>query len=170
MSRTLGSFNRRVNLPSHPEDNQLSTLPRIAALRPEIIPEERGGTTGAEKFVAGRGRSVGGRSPENRRFAGDIMNIELSAGTVPTQTDNVADLSYGQEGTVGVISSSPSGRFVEKINADLKKRSVVQTQTGQNIKISSGLQAAFAPPLAGAAETRSSSRSVALPDLYYYQQ
>jgi hypothetical protein len=169
MSRTLGSFNRRVNLPSHPEDTQLATPRRIAALRPEVIPQDRGGTTGAEKFVAGRGRSVGRRGPENRRFAGDIMNINISAGTVPTQTDNPADLSYGQEGTVGIISSSPSGRYIERINADLKKRSVMQTQTGQNIKISSGLQAAFAPPLAGAAETRSSAYSTALPDLYYYQ-
>jgi len=169
MSRTLGSFNRRVNLPSHPEDTKPVAITRIAALRPEIIPQERGGSTGAEKFVAGRGRSVRGRGPENRRFAGDVMDIILSAGTVPTQQDNVQDLSYGKEGTVGIISSSPAGRFIEKVNADLKKRHAVQTQTGQNIKISSGMQTAFAPPLAGAAETRSAAFSTALPDLYYYQ-
>ena len=168
MSRTLGSFNRRVNLPSHPEDTTPAPAQRLAALRPEKLPEARGGTTGAAKFVAGRGRS--GKGPENRRFAGEIMNINISPGTEPSPYDNIASLGYGQEGTVGQIFSRPAGIYYQKANSDLSQRILAQTQTGQDIKITSGMQMAFAPPLAGAAETRSTFTRVALPDMYYYQQ
>ena len=89
MSRTLGSFNRRVNLPTHPEDSKMHGQPRMAKLRTESIPEERGGKTG----ISNSRRS----GPENRRFAGAIMNIDLSAG-MPTQPyDNAQSLLPGQE-------------------------------------------------------------------------
>jgi hypothetical protein len=125
MSRTLGSFNRRVNLPSHPEDSVPTHSPRIAAFHTEDIPAERGGTTGAAKFAAGRGRS--GRGTENRRFAGDIMNIDLSTG-------------------------------------------LAAASSGQNVKSTTGMRAAFAPPLSGSAESRTASTGAVLPDMYYYQQ
>jgi hypothetical protein len=168
MSRTLGSFNRRVNLPSHPQDSAPAHPTRIAALHTEAMPVDRGGTTGAAKFAAGRGRS--GRGAENRRFAGDIMNIDISTGIAPTPYDNIASLSYGQEGTVGQMYSRPIGEYYQKANSDLSQRTLVQTETGQDIKISNGMQSAFAPPLAGAAESRSTFTRVALPDMYYYQQ
>lgn len=114
MSRTLGSFNQRVNLPRHREDYQPSHPPRIAKLRPEVIPEERGGKTGGEKFAAGRGRS--GSHHENRRLAGTALNIDL--------------------------------------------------RTEQEIKTTPGLKAAFAPPLAGAAESRTAASAPQLPSMY----
>lgn len=168
MSRTLGSFNRRVNLPSHPEDTTPAPAQRLAALRPEKSPDDRGGTSGAEKFVAGRGRS--GKGPENRRFAGAIMNITLSAGEPASPYDNTAALSYGREGTIGQLASKPAGVYYQRANSDLARRELVQTQTGQDVKITSGLQRAFAPPLAGAAETRSTFTQSVFPDMYYYQR
>lgn len=169
MSRTLGSFNHRVNLPSHPEDSQPVRLPRVAALRPEVIPPDRGGTTGGQKFAEGIGRS-NRRGPENRRFSGAIMNIDLSTGIVPQPYEITAALNYGQEGTVSPLYSRPAGEYYTKSNSDLSKRTLVTNEAGTDVKVTSGLQAEFAPPLAGAAETRKTAGAVSLPDLLYYQQ
>jgi hypothetical protein len=107
MTRPLGSFNKRVNLPHHEEDRQVSRPPRMAALHSEKIPDDRTKVeTGGEKFAAGRGRSQRA-TPENRRFAGNALNVDLTPGS------------------------------------------------GQNITQSSGMRAAFAPPLLGGAESRS---------------
>ena len=167
MTRPLGSFNRRVNLPQHHEDFQPQRLPRIARLRPEVIPGDRGRIeTGGEKFVAGRGRSAEHR--ENRRFAGDVMNIDLRVGqSMPYE--NLQDLNYGAPGSVGQMYTVRSGEVVERANEDLSKRILMSNQTGQNIKISYGMQSAFAPPLAGAAESRTTQAVSELPDLYYYR-
>jgi len=128
MSRTLGSFNRRVNLPSHPEDSEMHRPPRMAKLRTESIPEERGGKTDS------RGKLR--RGPENRRFAGAIMNIDLSAGTPTQPYDTAQSLAPGQEGLVGKLYSQAPGRI------------------GQRVVGSTGLQEAFAPTFIGAAERR----------------
>ena len=165
MSRTLGSFNRRVNLPQHREDFQPSRLPRVAALRPERIPEERGGTSGGEKFAMGRGRS--GEHRENRRYAGDVMNIDLRVG-MSQPWDNIGSLTYGAPGTVGQMYTLPTGEIKEKVNEDISKRVFTQTETGQDTRILYGMQAAFAPPLGGAAESRTTAQYAQLPDAYYY--
>lgn len=92
MSRTLGSFNQRVNLPNHPEDFKVSRRPRIAALKPERIPEERGGTTGAESFAQSRGR--GRRTTEKNRFAGNALNVDLRS-TQTTGAEQETKFSSG---------------------------------------------------------------------------
>lgn len=166
MSRTLGSFNRRVNLPRHTEDQQATRLPRIAALRPEVIPGDRTKLeTGGEKFAVGKGRS--GHERENRRYAGAIMNIDLRVG-MSMPYDNYANLNYGAPGTVGQMYTLPEGQIVEKANADLHKRIIESTETGSGIKISSGMQQQFAPPLGGAAEGRTTAYTAELPPAYYY--
>lgn len=109
MARPLGSFNRRINLPSHLKDWQVRKPQRMASLKLDIIPFERGKTTGSEKFSKGRERSRQ-QQPENQRFAGAIVNSNL--------------LPEGTE------------------------------QTGQNVRVTSGMQAAFAPSLPGVAEMR----------------
>lgn len=105
MTRPLGSFNRRVNLPSHPEDRQVSKQPRMAKLHQDTVPEDRvSSKTGGQAFAASRGRRP---ASANQRFAGNALNVDLSA--------------------------------------------------GQDVKNSSGMRAAFAPPLLGGAENRSST-------------
>jgi hypothetical protein len=146
MSRPLGSFNRRVNLPSHPEDSKPRGETRMARLRTENIPEERGGKTDS--------RNKGRSGPENRRFAGSVMNIDLSPGTPKQPYDTAQSLAPGQEGLVGELQSQASGRVYQKLNADLYKRTQHMNQTGQRVVSSTGLQAAFAPAFIGAAESR----------------
>lgn len=169
MTRPLGSFNRRVNLPSHPEDTQGARPARIAGLKPEMVPPDRGGTTGGEKFSQGRGRS-GRQEPENRRFAGAIMNIDLSTGVTPAPWEITDSLNYGQEGTVSPLYSRPAGEYYTKANSDLSQRVLGTSTTGQDVHITSGLQAAFAPSLAGAAETRKTAATGNLPDLLVYKK
>jgi hypothetical protein len=100
----------------------------MAKLRTESIPEERGGKTDS------RGKLR--RGPENRRFAGAIMNIDLSAGTPTQPYDTAQSLAPGQEGLVGKMYSQAPGRI------------------GQRVVGSTGLQEAFAPTFIGAAERR----------------
>lgn len=112
MTRPLGSFNEQVNLPSHPEDHQRASQPRVASIKFEKFPIDRLGETGGEKFVQGRGRS--GYRPERRRFAGNALNVDL-----------------------------------RNLNSNFDRAS-------NGVKFSPGLRQAFAPPIAGAAESRTS--------------
>jgi hypothetical protein len=165
MSRTLGSFNRHVNLPKHPQDEQPVRPPRMAALRPESLPRELRGVTDAAKFVSGRGER-GRRGPENRRYAGAIMNIDLRETNVMPY-ENTGTIDYGANG-IEQLYSVRSGEVYQKANADISKEVVESTQTGRGVKISHGLQQEFAPPLAGAAESRTAAVSAPLPDYYTY--
>lgn len=90
--RPLGSFNRRVNLPSHPEDRkQFSEGPQAAranadlgyiyGIRREEIPYETALPTGAEKFAESRGR---------RRMAGSMLGLDLTQSPGSSQTSEPA--------------------------------------------------------------------------------
>lgn len=78
--RKLGSFNKRVNLPSHPEDREiqgenfiakdpLATLGYLYGVRRNAIPYENPLPTGAEKFQSSRQRT--------KRMAGDLLGVDL---------------------------------------------------------------------------------------------
>jgi hypothetical protein len=84
--RTLGSFNRHVNLPHHPEDRE-ATGSNSAAKHPlatggydigihrNVNPSDTPSATGGEKFSAGRGRA-GRRKPEIR-MAGQALDADI---------------------------------------------------------------------------------------------
>jgi hypothetical protein len=78
--RNLGSFNRRVNLPSHPEDRKqfsegplaartAATLNYMYGVRRAEVPYENPLPTGAEKFAESRGR---------QRMAGSRLGLDLT--------------------------------------------------------------------------------------------
>lgn len=115
MSRPLGSFNNRVNLPQHREDHRPVRPERVAALQRTRIPEERGGTSGGQVFANSRVRG------EQQRYAGNALNVDLKSSTLDKQTIRL-----------------PSG--------------------GANL---------YAPPLGGAAESRTTAQYSQLPDAYY---
>ena len=82
MSRTLGSFNQRVNLPRHredyapvkPEENATKTLSTggyTLGIAHNQAPYERPGRTGGEKFVKGT----------VRRMAGQAVNMDVTRST-----------------------------------------------------------------------------------------
>ena len=95
------------------------------------------------------------------------MNIDLRVG-MSMPYDNIGALNYGVPGSVGQMYTLPTGKVIEKANEDLSKRVLTQTETGQDVRVLYGQQAAFAPPLGGAAEMRKDIANVQLPDAYYY--
>jgi hypothetical protein len=102
----------------------------MAALQTETLPDEPVGATGANKFVFGRGERKT-RGPENRRYAGTDMNIDLRVPNTIPYEDTEA-FNYGQN----------------------------------SVKFSHGMQTLFAPPLAGAAESRVSTASAPMSSYY----
>jgi hypothetical protein len=74
MTRTLGSFNRRVRLQQHSEDHETPAMPQIARFQTRLIPEDVNNPSGGVKFAASRGRPGGERLS---RFAGAVLNIDL---------------------------------------------------------------------------------------------
>jgi hypothetical protein len=88
--RTLGSFNRQVNIPSHPEDREppgagTSAKHPLArggydmGIHRSTNPEDTPSATGEEKFASGRGRSRR-RKPE-MRMAGQALDADLKRGS-----------------------------------------------------------------------------------------
>jgi hypothetical protein len=98
------------------------------------------------------------------------MDINLSEGIAPQPYDVTQSLAYGQPGTVNQQYSIPAGEYYTKANADLRPRTLETNETGTDVSITTGLQSAFSPSLAGAAETRTVATSYQLPSGYYYVQ
>jgi hypothetical protein len=135
----------------------------MAALRTEALPDEPVGATGADKFVSRRGGRKS-RAPENRRYAGTNMNIDLRAADI-TPYGNTETLNYGQNG-IEQWSRVSSGAIYQQTNEDLRSVTRETTQTGKGVKFSHGMQNLFAPPLAGAAESRLSTVSAPMSSYY----
>lgn len=88
--RKLGSFNKQMNLPYHPEDRKrfaedplaartYSDLGYMYGVRREEIPYESSLPTGAEKFAESRTR---------RRMAGSMLGLDLTQSPGLPQVSN----------------------------------------------------------------------------------
>jgi hypothetical protein len=71
--RTLGSFNRLVNLQNHSDDHSPPAMPRVAGPQFHRIPEDVNNPSNAGKFVSGR-RKPGGERVS--RFAGAALGVD----------------------------------------------------------------------------------------------
>jgi hypothetical protein len=73
--RTLGSFNRLVNLQNHSDDHNPPAMPRVAGPQFRRIAEDVNNPSNAGKFASGQGKPGGARIS---RFAGSALGIDLS--------------------------------------------------------------------------------------------
>jgi hypothetical protein len=82
--RTLGSFNKRVNLPSHPEDTRRVSRPQLPAPRFSRFAEDTKNTSDGGKFANSRGRM---------RFAGTAIGADIRNGE-PVDQNNQSDQQF----------------------------------------------------------------------------
>lgn len=122
MARPLGSFNRRLNLPSHPEDARIRKEPAAAALRTEMTP--LGQVRASDLGMARRPGGGSHNHPGARRMAGQAMNIDLSPGYVSTDPGGYLDTPTGSGEPVLIYG----GRVTQPMNADLGFRQVFSYQ------------------------------------------
>jgi hypothetical protein len=91
--RTLGSFNKHVNLPSHPEDTRRVSRPQLPAPRFNQFAEDTRNMSAGGKFANSRGRM---------RFAGTAIGADIRNGEPVDQS--------GQGGQQFVASSGQQSR------------------------------------------------------------
>lgn len=82
--RTLGSFNKRVNLPSHPEDTRRIPRPQLPAPRFNQFAEDTRNMSDGGKFANSRGRM---------RFAGTAIGADIRNGE-PVDQNNQGDQQF----------------------------------------------------------------------------
>jgi hypothetical protein len=99
--RTLGSFNRLVNLQNHSDDHNAPAMPRVAGPQFRRIAEDVNNPSNAGKFVSGR-RKPGGERVS--RFAGSALGVDPSENQqLPNQ-----DVTFSS-GTPSSTASSATG-------------------------------------------------------------
>lgn len=121
MTRPLGSFNQRINLPNHPEDYQRRQDPRVAALRPELTP--LGKVRASDLGMKNKHRGTHGK-PGANRMAGQILNIDLSPGTVSKDPGGYAESVSGTNEPVLTYG----GRITQPVYADLGFKQIFSYQ------------------------------------------
>lgn len=100
--RTLGSFNKRVNLPSHPEDRQPVARQQLPSPRFNRVAEDAQNTSNAGKFFNSRGRM---------RFAGTAIGVDIRNGAPVDQN------SFFNQETVNSSGPQPAPNVPNGVGA-----------------------------------------------------